>query len=85
MSEQYDDEPPVIGAGCGLAQMPTQADRRAAWGSEFVRVAVELGVLEKEHAEELFKAGESDWDYDMTPEEALHEELSYWDNDGDLA
>lgn len=77
-------EPPVMGADCGLQPLPTQADRRAAWRNEFVRAAVDSGALEEQHAQELFEAGADDWDYDMTPADALAEELSYWDNDEDL-
>lgn len=86
MAEQgigQDDEPAVLGCGCGIGAMPTDAERREVWGRVFVRHAVDSGVLEKEHAEELFKAGADEWDYSMTPADALAEEISYWDNDGE--
>ncbi len=79
------DEPSVIGAGCGLSPMPTETDRREAWGREFVLHAVSTGTLEEQHAMQLFEAGRDEWDYSMTPAEAFAEELSYWSDDGDYA
>jgi len=80
---EVDDEPPFMGAGCGLAPMPTEADRRNAWRSLFVEYAVATGLLEQSHAEELYEAGRDDWDYDLTPAQAFDEEFIYWGDDGD--
>lgn len=69
----------------GRLIMPTEVDRKRAWGNQFVIAAVMLGVLDAGHAEELFQAGIDEWDYDMTPGAALNEEMSYWSDDGDEA
>lgn len=73
-----DDDPGVLGAGRGRPPMPTEADRREAYKSLYVGRMVARGV-DREDAEASFEAG--DVDYDIDPESAADDELSYWDAD----
>lgn len=72
----HDDSPSVIGT-C-LASMPTEADRREAYKRLYVGRMVARGIDERD-AMACFEAGEVD--YDINPEDAADDELSYWDND----
>ena len=73
-----DDEPSVMGAGCGLAPMPTESDRREAYKQLYVGRMVARGIDQRD-AEACFEAG--DIDYDTNPEDAADDELSYWSDD----
>jgi hypothetical protein len=73
-----DEEPSVMGAGVGRPLMPTEADRREAYKRLYVGRMVARGI-DQEDAEASFEAGEVD--YDIDPESAVDDELSYWDND----
>jgi len=75
MSEQNDDEPSVIGAGCGHSPMPTQADREAAWRHLYVARMVERGIALKD-AQACCAAGDADLSED--PAQAADDELDYW-------
>jgi hypothetical protein len=57
--------------------------KRAAWRKEFIRVALASGAFHLTDAEALFEAGRDEWDYEIDPGDALREEMSYWDDDGD--
>lgn len=72
------EEPSVLGAGCGTAPMPTEADRREAYKRLYVARMVERGI-DSQDASDCFDAG--DVDYDINPEDAADDELSYWDAD----
>jgi hypothetical protein len=71
-----DDSPSVIGAT--HAPMPTEADRREAYMRLYVARMVSCGI-DEEDATACFDAGEID--YDIDPETAADDELSYWDAD----
>jgi hypothetical protein len=73
-----DEELSVMGAGSGLPPMPTEADRREAYKRLYVSRMVARGI-DQEDAEASFDAGEVD--YDVDPESAADDELSYWDAD----
>lgn len=75
-----DDEPSVMGAAHLPIPMPTEADRHAAYKSLYVARMVARGVPQ-EGAEMCFEAGEVD--YDVPPDEAADDEMSYWDADDD--
>lgn len=75
-----DEEPPVIGGGqIAKAPMPTEQD---AWMAAYVARMVERGI-DAEDAWACCRAGEHDFTDD--PADAADEEMTYWDDDGDLA
>jgi hypothetical protein len=74
--QDIDDSPSVIGTD--LAPMPTEADRREAYRRLYVARMVSKGVHE-EDACACFEAG--DVDYEINPEDAADDEMSYWDAD----
>lgn len=78
----YFEEPSVIGAGCGVAPMPTEEDRKAAWKALYVAEFVKVG-LDAETAASWFD--ELDWDEvkDQAPEDLAADEMEYWTDDGD--
>lgn len=78
---EVDDEPSVIGAGCGRHPMPTQEDYRRAHKAEYVRLFVEAGVPEETAA----GWHDEDWEKikDGTPQQAYDDQVQYWENDGD--
>lgn len=81
-----DDDPSVIGGASDPPPMPTEEERRKfEWGARFVKNTVTLGVLDQSSAESLFLAGIDDWDYEQSPEDALRDEMEYWEADDDLA
>lgn len=81
--EQSDDEPSVMGAGCGLAPMPTDAERREAYKHLYVARMVAVSGITQEAAAENFEAGADSLDYDIPPEDAADAEMEYWTDDGD--
>jgi hypothetical protein len=79
-SSMSDEEPSVIGAGCGVASMPTDAEHKAVFRSAFVAAFVEMGVPE-DTAGRWFD--ESDWD-DLktgTVSDAVTDITDYWETD----
>jgi hypothetical protein len=61
--------------------MPTAKEE---WMAKYVLRMMEQGV-ESDDAWAMCRAGESDHDYDSDPMEAADDEMSYWEDDGDLA
>lgn len=76
---EEDDEPSVIGAGCGLAPMPTQEDFRAAHKAEYIRLFVDVGLDPK--TPEAWHDEQWEDIKDMTPQEAFNAEVEYWDGE----
>jgi len=74
------DEPSVIGAGCGLPTMPTQAEAEAVWRAAYVARMCERGV-DIADARACCNAGSVVLLDD--PSEAADAELECWENDGD--
>jgi hypothetical protein len=74
-----DDEPPVMGAGCGKPPIPTQKEE---WMAKYVLRMVELGI-DANDAWACCRAGEDDHDYTINPRDAADDEMSYWTDDGD--
>lgn len=74
---EVDDSPSVIGTDVHRP-MPTEADRREAYKRLYVSRMVSRGIHE-EDATACFEAGEID--YEIDPETAADDELSYWDAD----
>ena len=82
LNDLLDDDPPVLGAGCGLPPMPTEKE---AWMAKYViHMVVEHGI-DAEDAWACCRSGEYDHDYSSDPRDAAEDEMSYWDDDGDLA
>jgi hypothetical protein len=77
------DEPSVLGAGCGVAPMPTEDERKAAWRAIYIATMVKHAGLTEQEATDCCDAGDCDLTDD--PEQAALSELSYWDDDGDPA
>lgn len=84
-NEESIDEPSVLGAGDGPAQMPTQQDREQAWRRVYIARMVKFGV-EETHAAASFDAcgfGPDAYDIEDDPEDCADTEMSYWDDDGE--
>jgi hypothetical protein len=77
-TEVPDDEPSVMGAGCGLPSMPTQAEVEAVWRAAYVARMVERGVHVND-ATACCDAGPAVLSDD--PAEAADAELEYWESD----
>lgn len=75
-----DNEPSVLGAGCGPAPMPIEEDRRRAWRNLYVAKFVAIG-LDAETAQEWFD--DLNWDdvKDEDPEAMADDEMEYWTDD----
>jgi len=73
-----DDEPSVMGAGCGLTPLPTRADAAAVWRAAFVARLIERGIA-AEDARMCGDAGHVILSED--PAEAADAELEYWARD----
>lgn len=74
-----DDEPAVMGAGCGNPPRPTQKEE---WMATYVLRMIEHGI-DAEGAWALCRSGENDNDYTEDPRDAADDEMSYWTDDGD--
>lgn len=72
------DEPSVIGAGCGLSPVPSQAEAEAIWRRLYVDRMVERGV-DREDAQACCDAGDAD--LTVSPTDAADDELQYWADD----
>ena len=72
------DAPDVVGP-----DRTPEDDKRDAWALRYVATFVECGVPLK-LALETYRAG-MEQDFDSDPEQAAHDEMSYWDDDGDGA
>lgn len=79
MSEQ-DNEPSVMGAGCGPAPMPSRSEAETVWRRLYVERMVERGI-DRADAEACCAAG--DVDLSVSPADAADDELQYWEDDGD--
>lgn len=73
-----DDEPSVMGAGCGLPQMPSRSEAEAIWRRAYVDRMVFRG-LDREDAQACCDASEVD--LSESPADAADDELQYWDDD----
>ena len=80
MKTDPDDEPSVMGAGCGRSPMPTRADAESVWRAAYVARMVERGI-DVDDARACCNAGSVSLSDD--PVEAADAELEYWKNDGD--
>ncbi len=83
LEQAADDEPSVMGAGCGISPMPTREEAEAVWRKAFAARLVEAGALDQESADEC--AAAVDVDFQQDPAEAADDEIEYWGNDGDMA
>lgn len=79
--DRQDDEPPVIGAGCGLAPLPTERER---WMAAYVARMVELGI-EPDDAWWLCQSASDHLNYESDPRIAAEEDMVIWEDDGDPA
>ena len=73
------DELSVLGAGDGVAPMPTREEAEAAWRKAFAARMVEVGALDQESADACAAAGDVDLSED--PAVAADAEMEYWDSD----
>lgn len=80
MSEK-NDEPSVLGAGCGLAPMPTEADCKAAWRAIYMATMMKHAGLDEIDAKGCYDAGSGDYDFNDDPEKAALEDMEYWSNE----
>lgn len=76
------EEPSVLGAGGGIAPLPTKAEAEAAWRRGYVARMVERGI-HADDAQSCCDAG--DVDLSTNPAAAADDQLEYWDGDGDTA
>ena len=72
------DAPDVVGPN-----RTPEDDKRDAWALRYVATFVECGVPLK-LALETYRGG-MEQDFDSDPEQAAHDEMIYWDDDGDGA
>lgn len=77
-----EEEPSVLGAGGGVAPLPTKAEAEAAWRRGYVARMVERGI-HPDDAQSCCDAG--DVDLSTNPADAADDQLEYWNSDGDLA
>jgi hypothetical protein len=80
--QEKEEEPAVMGAGCGLSPMPTKAEAEAVWRAAYVARMVERGI-DLRDAQACCSAGDADLSTD--PAEAADSELDYWTTDGEAA
>jgi len=74
-----DDEPSVLGAGCGVSSMPTRLDAERAWQEAFAARLVARGALDFEAATAC--AAARDVDLSESPATAADDEMECWDGD----
>jgi hypothetical protein len=72
------EDPSVLGAGCGVAPMPTAREAEAVWRQAYVDRMVERGVA-LEDARACCEA--VDADLSESPSDAADAELEYWGSD----
>lgn len=72
------EEPPIIGAGGGLAPTPPRAEAEAVWRRLYVDRMVERGI-DRADAQACCDAG--DVDFSESPADAADAELECWEND----
>lgn len=77
---QEDDEPGVLGGGCGLTPVPSRAEAEAVWRQVYVDRMVARGV-DREDAQACSDAG--DVDLTVDPADAADDELLYWGSDAE--
>lgn len=73
-----EDEPSVLGAGCGLPSIPTKAEAEAIWRAAYVARMVERGI-DIEDAQACCRAGDVVLSED--PADVADAELDYWASD----
>lgn len=73
-----DDEPSVIGAGCGPSPMPSRVDAEAAWRRLYVERMVERGI-DPDDAHACVESCQVD--LSVNPCDAADDELQYWEAD----
>jgi len=75
---ESDDEPSVMGAGCGVAPMPTREEAEAAWRQAYVDRMVARGA-DREDAQMACDAIDAELSED--PADMADDDLEYWDAD----
>lgn len=75
------DEPSVMGAGCGRAPMPARSEAEAVWRRLYVDRMVERGI-DREFAQACCDAGDAN--LSVNPADAADDELQYWADDSDV-
>ena len=75
-----DDEPSVLGGGCGIAPMPTEADFKAAYRRAWIARFAYYGVPEWIAVSEIDGANWDDIKIEK-PEDAANAAMEVWDAD----
>lgn len=80
MKTNDEDEPSVLGAGCGRSPMPSRVEAEAVWRRLYVDRMVERGV-DRADAQACCDAG--DVDLSENPADAADDALQYWADDAE--
>ena len=76
-----EDEPSVIGAGCGRSPTPGRSEAEAIWRRLYVDRMVACGI-DRESAQACCEAGDAD--LSLNPADAADDEMQYWVNDDEV-
>lgn len=79
MTAREEDEPSVMGAGCGLSAPPTRDEAETVWRRAFAARLMERGLLDQAAADAC--AAASEVDLSENPSDAADEEITYWDGE----